>query len=222
MTHTVSAIKFPQLPGRNRTREVVLRRFAEIVAGLAILSLLALILPLHEPAPRSAGNEAAGPRAIDVPVVEVLDGDTLLVRLDRGVEKIRLIGVDSPEAVVNDKALLDAQRSKQDVQSIVKLGRLASQHTRSLVAPGTVLHVTFDRHRTDRFGRLLGYVYLPDNTFLNERIIADGFASARTYPPNDKFDERLERAYKDARVKQRGLWRRRDHRILENPDPFAP
>ena len=210
-----SAIKISGISWRGRAREVLLRRFAEIVAGIALIALLALVFPVHEPARRSTGNAEVGPRAIDVPVVEVLDGDTILVRMTKGIEKLRLIGIDSPEAVVNDKALNDAERTRQDVQGIVKLGRLASQHTRSLVTPGTMLHISFDRHREDRYGRLLGYAYLPDNTFLNERIVADGFAAARPYAPNDKYDERLERAYRQARAQQKGLWKRKDHRILE-------
>ncbi len=215
VSQSVTAIKVPAFTGRGRARDFLVRRFAEIVTALSFAALLALAVPLHDSAKRSTGAPAAGPRAIDAAVVEVLDGDTILVRIGKKVEKIRLIGIDAPEAVADDKALIDAEHSHQNVQSIVKLGRLASQFTRSIVMPGTMLHITFDRRRNDRYGRLLGYVFLPDNTLLNERLIAEGYASIDPSPPNDKFDERFERAFKVAQSQQKGLWKRKDHRVLE-------
>lgn len=215
VSQSESAIKIPLFSGRPRTKEVVFRRFAEIVTALSVAALLALFVPLREPGHRTTSTAAPTPHAVDAVVVEVLDGDTLLVRVEGRIEKVRLIGIDAPEAVVDDKALIDAEHSHQDVQSIVKLGRLASQYTRSIVTPGTILHITFDRQRTDRYGRLLGYVFLPDNSMLNERIVADGYAAMRTFHPNTKFEDRFDRAYRAAQAQQKGLWKRKDHRVLE-------
>jgi len=121
-------------------------------------------------------------------VVRVVDGDTLL--LD-GDERVRLIGIDTPESV-------DARRP------IEYLGKEAAAFTRRL-AEGKRVRLAYDQERSDRYGRTLAYVFLEDGTFLNAEIIRQGYAHAYTRFPFQYSDQF--RAYeREAREQRRGLW----------------
>ncbi len=58
----------------------------------------------------------------------------------------------------------------------------------------------------DRYGRLLGYVYLSNGKMLNEEIVKAGYANVMTIPPNVKYQDRFLKACQEAREKKRGLW----------------
>ena len=121
-------------------------------------------------------------------VVRVVDGDTLL--LD-GNERVRLIGVNTPESV-------DPRRA------VESFGKEASAFTRRL-AEGRRVRLQFDHERRDRYGRILAYVYLEDGMFLNAEIIRQGFGFAYTRFPFQYMEEF--RAYeREARDKRRGMW----------------
>ena len=138
----------------------------------------------------------------DILVKRVIDGDTL--ELENG-QRLRLIGIDTPEVDTNDRLYKQAQKSQTDIQAIMELGKQASRFTCKLVE-GKRVKVTFDVERHDRYGRLLGYVYLKDGTFINAKIIQDGYASLLTVPPNVKYVELFRSLYKEARENNRGLW----------------
>jgi micrococcal nuclease len=139
-------------------------------------------------------------------LVKVTDGDTLQVRIGSKKERVRLIGIDTPEKRINEKAQRDSSRTKQDLKTIVQQGQAATQHVQGLLKPNQDLSLEFDVERRDRHGRLLAYVYTPDGRMLNERIIANGFASPMTIPPNVRYAARLRAAFDSARTHQRGLW----------------
>lgn len=141
-------------------------------------------------------------------VVRVYDGDTFKCRLDTGEEvKVRLIGIDTPESRRNRKAYRDAERSGKSVEEIVRLGRKASQFTKSLIPPGTVVYLETDVQVHDRYGRLLAYVYLPDGRMLNEVLIREGYATVYTFPPNVRYAERFVKLQREAMREKRGLWK---------------
>lgn len=94
-------------------------------------------------------------------VVKVVDGDTLHVIVNGQKESVRLIGVDTPESRRNKKAEKDARRSGEDMEAIIAMGKEAARFTRSLVRKGVTVKIAFDVQQRDRYGRLLGYVYLP-------------------------------------------------------------
>lgn len=121
-------------------------------------------------------------------VVRVVDGDTLL--LD-GNERVRLIGVDTPESV-------DPRRP------VEVFGKEAAAFTRRL-AEGKRVRLAYDQQLTDRYGRTLAYVYLEDGTFLNAEIIRQGYGHAYTRFPFYYADEFLEYE-REARAARRGLW----------------
>jgi micrococcal nuclease len=141
-------------------------------------------------------------RYYDILVDRVVDGDTLVLE---GGQRVRLIGIDTPEMHESKKLYRDSQRMSQSVETIKKLGKRAYQFTRGLVE-GKRVKVEFDVEKKDKYGRLLGYAYLPDGTFVNAEIVKQGYASLMTYPPNVKYADLFLRLYREARENKRGLW----------------
>jgi micrococcal nuclease len=124
-----------------------------------------------------------------VKVERVIDGDTLL--LTNG-EKVRLIGVDTPETNHPNKP-------------VQHFGREAYFFTKRMVE-GKEVRLEYDWQRRDKYGRLLAYVYLLDGTFLNAEIIKQGYGFAYTRFPF-KYLEDFRRYEKEARENKRGLWK---------------
>ena len=115
---------------------------------------------------------ALAPAGSFAQVVErVVDGDTLIVR---DVGRVRLIGVDTPESVHPNRP-------------VEFFGREASAFTKRLVA-GKRVRLEYDQRRTDRYGRTLAYVHLPDGTFVNAEIIRRGYGHAYTRFPFKHLD----------------------------------
>jgi len=100
-------------------------------------------------------------------VTRIVDGDTLKVFYLEGEESIRLIGIDTPESRVNKKTKKDAKRSGQDIETIIAMGKRATEYVESLVKPGGLITIEFDVQERDRYKRLLGYVYLSNG---NEKV----------------------------------------------------
>jgi len=140
-------------------------------------------------------------------VSKAIDGDTL--RLSNG-EHVRLIGIDTPESRYNSKLARDCQRSRKDTDTILKMGREASAFTKKLVE-GKRVRLVFDVQKHDKYGRLLAYVYLEDGTFVNSRIIEEGYAQVMTIAPNVKYAQTFLKLEREAREKKKGLWK-------ENPE----
>jgi micrococcal nuclease len=139
----------------------------------------------------------------DIRVKRVIDGDTL--QLEDG-QRVRLIGIDTPEMHESNKLYRDAQRSEQDIRTIQKLGQRAYEFTKKLVE-GKRVSLEFDVDRYDKYDRLLAYVYLKDGTFVNAEIVRQGYASLMTIPPNVKYADLFLRLYREARENRRGLWK---------------
>jgi len=182
----------------NRKFHTRLRFSWRVVPLFFIFSLFVLLSPTQ------SGQKSYDQRS-DV-VLRVVDGDTLTINHNGRKESIRLIGIDTPESKSNKKARKDAMRSNEDLRTIVSLGKEAAQFVKTLVHPGDPVFIEFDRQTRDKYGRLLGYVYLADGTMLNEEIVRAGYANLMTYPPNVKYQDRFLRAYHDARDNNRGLW----------------
>lgn len=122
-------------------------------------------------------------------VAKVIDGDT--IELDTG-EKVRYIGVNTPETV-------DPHRDPQC------FGKEASDYNTALVQ-GHRVELVADTSNTDKYGRLLRYVYKEDGTFVNERLIRDGYAYALAYPPDTAHKADFVVAQRQAQATSRGLW----------------
>lgn len=121
--------------------------------------------------------------------IRVVDGDTII--LD-GKEKVRLIGVDTPETVHPSKP-------------VEYFGKEASAFTKRMVE-GKRVKVEYDWQGTDKYGRTLAYIYLEDGTFLNAEIVRQGYGHAYTKYPFKYMDE-FRKYEREARENNRGLWK---------------
>lgn len=155
---------------------------------------------------RTAGAEFQHDEEIYT-VTKVVDGDTVV--LNNG-ERVRLIGVDTPECRRGRKLHADAERLGQDAETIIALGKRSSKFTREMVMSKGV-RLVYDRQKRDRYGRTLAYLFLMDGTFVNEEIIRQGYGVAYTRFPF-RYRSRFLAAEKEARDAGRGLWRH--HRRL--------
>lgn len=136
-------------------------------------------------------------------VTRVVDGDTF--KMSNG-EKVRLLGIDTPEKNESDKLDREADRTGRDKETIKKLGEAASDYVKNLVEGKRVKLVKESNYEDrDKYGRQLRYVYLEDGTLLNAKIIEDGYANVYNSASISKLDEfrKLER---EARENKRGLW----------------
>ncbi len=131
------------------------------------------------------------PAGREVDVERIVDGDTIVVA---GGERVRLIGVDTPESV----------KPGTPVECFAKE---ASRHLESLIPPGVAVVLVADVEPTDRYDRTLAYVYrASDGLFVNEALVADGYANVATFPPNVAHVDDFLAAERAARRADRGLW----------------
>lgn len=126
-------------------------------------------------------------------VVRVIDGDTVVLRLQGAIETVRLIGVDTPETV-------------HPTKPIECFGPEASAFTHSVLKPKTQVRVQRDVEARDRYQRLLVYIYLTDGTFINQELLRLGFARTLNIAPNTAFATRFASIETAARENQIGLW----------------
>jgi micrococcal nuclease len=127
-------------------------------------------------------------------VSKEVDGDTIHVNVAGTDERVRFIGIDTPETHGRN-GLVEC------------FGQKAADHTASLLPVGTAVRLVRDVEPRDRYGRLLAYVYrAKDDLFVNLALARDGFADVLTYPPNVAHTEEFVAAVADARDHNRGLW----------------
>lgn len=159
--------------------------------------------PQLSPANPSTQQDVLGQTDFEEAVIEkTIDGDT--VRLTNG-KTLRYIGVDTPETV-------DPRRE------VGCFGSEASNYNK-LLTTGKTVYLEKDVSETDRYGRLLRYVYLQSGEMVNEMLVREGYAYASAYPPDIKYQERLEKLEKEARDTRRGLWGSCTESISPTPDP---
>jgi micrococcal nuclease len=127
-------------------------------------------------------------------VVKVVDGDTLTVLIDGKNEKVRLLGINTPETV-------DPRRPVQC------FGKEASAKMKSLVGGGVVrLEYDDSQGLHDSYGRILAYVYKEDGTMVNRQMIAEGYAYEYTYMKPYAYQKEFRELQTLARTSKRGLW----------------
>jgi len=127
-------------------------------------------------------------------VVRVVDGDTIVAKVGGVEEKVRLIGINTPESV-------DPRRP------VECFGKEASHHTSELLPVGTPIRLVRDAEPRDKYGRLLAYIYRSsDSVFVNLSLAQDGYAQQLTYPPNIAHVDEFTAAIRTARQQKLGLW----------------
>ena len=127
-------------------------------------------------------------------VARVIDGDT--IKLDSG-QTVRYIGIDAPE-LHHPKKRLEC------------FGQEAMEKNKELVE-GKLIRMEKDVSESDRYWRLLRYVYLPSiaspsGEFVNDFLVKEGYVSALTYPPDVNYSKQFKNSEMDARENNRGLW----------------
>lgn len=140
------------------------------------------------------GGGPAGDEAGKATVVEVVDGDTLVVGIGGIEEQVRLIGIDTPETVAPGRP-------------VECYGPEASQQLATLLPPGSTVRLERDVEPRDQYGRLLAYVYrAEDDLFVNRAMVERGFAATLVFPPNTAWRAELARIEQAARSQRAGLW----------------
>ena len=139
-------------------------------------------------------------------VVDVIDGDTIVVTVNGKETRIRLIGVDTSEVLHPSKP-------------VQEFGREASQFTTNLLQ-GEQVYLLYDGQKPelDRYGRTLAYVYrAPDGLFVNAEIIRQGYGHAYVKYPF-KYLEKFRQLERFAREAEKGLWK--DKAGITTPKPL--
>lgn len=164
-----------------------------IAAGL--LSAVAFVLWAVMSPPSGAPSPTTDPEERHV-VTRVLDGDTIVVN---GGVKVRYIGIDTPEFYGDS----------QETECFAREAKIRNEQ----LMLGMTVRLESDVTDTDTYGRLLRYVYLDDprssisdEVSINEILVHEGFAFARTFPPDVALQENLTKLEADARENNRGLW----------------
>lgn len=178
---------------------------AVVAAAVIVIAVVAGAFGAGGSAGTSGTSNAAAPAAGGAPAsssssalqeataVRVVDGDTLKVRLADGTEhSVRLVGIDTPESVAEDES-----RNCEE-------GVIASDFTKSLVAPQQTIWLQRDVSDTDKYGRLLRYVWLerPENPsdegeiaakMLNAVLVREGYAQVKRYKPDTTLHNLFQR-----------------------------
>ncbi len=127
-------------------------------------------------------------------VVRPVDGDTIVVDIDGHEESVRLIGIDTPESVAQDRP-------------VECFGPEAKARTADLLPEGTLVRLERDVEARDRYDRLLAYVIRDaDDVFVNRLLVEEGYAESIAYPPNTTRQGELDVAEAAARTARHGLW----------------
>ena len=144
-----------------------------------LIVVLALVVP------------AVAQSALEGAVVRIVDGDTIHVQLADRLEKVRYIGVNTPEV-------------HHPLKGEEPGGRAAAAVNRDLVS-GRHVRLELDVQSRDRYGRLLAYVWV-DGTMVNAELVRRGFAQVMTVPPNVRHQSLFLKLQREAREAGRGLW----------------
>lgn len=174
------------------TNSPVTQKLRQLPAAiLALLSILVL-LTLSGCSDGSAGEGADPSDMPSYDVVRVVDGDTIIIDMDGTEERVRMIGVDTPESVAPE-----ASRN-------VPFGKVASEFTKSQLV-GKQVSLEYDVSERDQYDRILAYVYL-DGKMFNKTLIEEGYARTVTFPPDVKYADELAQLQSEAREAGKGVW----------------
>lgn len=170
----------------------------------AVVNEIKGVTPNPEPEPKPEPEPTPEPVEKLYDVVRVIDGDTIIVNFEGKEERVRLIGVDTPESV------------HPDASKNTECGRIASNFTKERLEDKKV-GLEFDVQQRDKYSRLLAYVYL-DGVMFNKTLLEEGMAQISTYPPNTKYVDEFQVLATQAREANKGLWGM-DCSVTPTPDP---
>jgi micrococcal nuclease len=166
------------------------KHFGKTQLRLSVLLSVTLLglYTLHNLHIDSSAKDSSGfPDSAVAEVVDVRDGDSLLVRIGQRTERVRLLGIDAPEL------------------GQMPWGNRAKRHLKSLL-DNPKIRIETDVEKRDRYGRLLAYIWTSDGRFVNLEMVRDGYAVLYTIPLNVRYIERLRDAQNEAKERKRGIW----------------
>ena len=191
------------------------------LAGAGIAFVVMIVGAVNAPAPGepngTPSNQAASAPTPSEPdntyavnlekatVAKVVDGDTLAVNVAGEEKRVRLILVDTPESVHPDES------------RNTEYGKMASDFTASQIKAGQTIYLQKDVSETDKYGRLLRYVWLEPPAdvedeaevrakMYNAKLLLEGYAQISTYPPDVKYADIFTKFQREARDGDKGLW----------------
>lgn len=186
-------------PTKLRTAGIVILSAFTIFVGTAWASVITNQSRIVDPPycasqPEGCKQKQADNQPVQVDVVKVVDGDTIDVSIAGKTERLRLIGIDTPETV----------DPRKPVQCF---GVAASNKAKELLEGKKVtLEADPGQGERDKYSRLLRYVFLPDGQSFNKLMISEGYAYEYTYETPYKYQAEYKQAQKDAEASKKGLW----------------
>ena len=160
-----------------------------LVLAALMISLAACSNDSHK-----ASAATTGALQANATVDYVVDGDTVDMIIDGVAERVRLIGIDTPE-------------TKKPNTPVQCFGPEATAFTESLLPEGTAVYLERDVEARDVYGRLLAYAYVADTgAFVNVEIVRGGYAQPLTIPPNVAHSSEFVDAARTAEHDNVGLW----------------
>lgn len=140
----------------------------------------------------TAASKIQKPKKVaQVKVLEVIDGDTIVVNLNGKKEKVRFVLVDTPE-------------TKHPTKPVQPFGPEASAFTKKQLS-GQTIDLEFDVQERDKYGRVLAYIW-KGNELFNVTLLEKGFARVAVFPPNTRYMDQFKEVEKIAKEKKQGLW----------------
>ena len=153
--------------------------------AMVLFILASIFYLIHEKYPIAKQDE----KDALVPVTAVYDGDTVSVILKKRQEKIRLIGIDTPE--IGQRPWGD--KAKKYLETL-------------LTSSEWKVKMEFDVDKRDKYGRILAYLRTSDGKLINILMVENGYAMLFTFPPNVKYVNELRAAEREARERRLGIW----------------
>ena len=137
----------------------------------------------------------------EIKLVECIDGDTAWFMIDKQKEKVRLLGIDTPESVHPNKV-------------VEEYGIEASDYTCSMLESANDIYIEFDSNseKHDKYDRLLGYVFV-DNNNLGELLLSNGLAEVKYIYGDYKYIDRYCDVQYEAYLKGNGIWKNKDYSL---------
>ena len=139
-------------------------------------------------------NDSVSASPNSATVKDVVDGDTIDIAIGGNTERVRLIGINTPE-------------TKHPTKGVECFGPEATAYTQQLLPAGTALRVERDIEARDKYGRLLLYVYIAQsNVFVNLDLVLQGYARPMVFEPNTAHKADFAQAATQAELRNVGLW----------------
>ncbi|MTA43823.1 MAG: hypothetical protein F2947_00750 [Actinobacteria bacterium] len=172
------------------------RRSAWVIACIGLMgavlffgSMILFVVVLS-----AVARHGSTPYAAEPTIINVIDGDTIDVRIGYKRQRVRLLGIDTPE-------------TKDPRKPVQCFGHEASNHTAQLLPRGTIVRLEHDIEEHDIYNRLLAYVWrASDGLFINLDLVTQGYADILSIAPNTAHADEFRTAMTAARTAPKGLW----------------